>query len=218
MFEGRNEEILAVVILALGIDLAVIADNPVALFFAERRIGQDHVVGFAAVAEQRVARLDRALAAGDVMEIKVHRASPHDLGDNVDAREPRPHRRIDFGIARQRLLAHVLPGREQKPAGAAGRIVDRLPRLGVDHSHHRVDQCARREILPGTRLDLLRVALEQALIDRAFDVDAEPEPGLAVDQPDETPQPRRVLDLVLRLEKNRADMPERRDSFSRIAE
>ena len=99
----------------------------------------------------------------------------------------------------------MLPGGEQKAAGAAGRVVNRFPRLGVDHGHHRVDQRARREILPGTGLDLLGIAFEQALIDRAFDVDAEPEPGLAVDQPYEPPQFRRVLDLVLCFEKNRAD-------------
>jgi hypothetical protein len=90
-------------------------------------------------------------------------------------------------------------------SGAAGRVVDRLPRLGIDHGHHRVDQRARREILPRTRLDLLRVALEQAFIDRAFDVDAEPKPSLAVDQPDETPQLGRVLDLALRFQKGRSD-------------
>ena len=64
---------------------------------------------------------------------------------------------------------------------------------------------ARREILPSTRLDLLRVAFEKALIDRAFDIDAEPEPGLAVDKADKTPQLGRVLDPVLRLEKNCSD-------------
>jgi len=51
----------------------------------------------------------------------------------------------------------------------------------------------------------LRVTFEQAFIDRAFDVDAEPQPSLAIDQSDEAPQFRRVLDLVLRFEKNRAD-------------
>ena len=94
---------------------------------------------------------------------------------------------------------------EQKAAGAAGGVVDGLTRLRIDHAHHRVDQRARREILPRTRLDLLRIAFEQALVDRAFDVDAEPEPGLAVDQPDETPELGRVLDLVLRFQKDRAD-------------
>ena len=81
----------------------------------------------------------------------------------------------------------------------------RFLRLGIDHGHHRVDQCARREILPGAGFDLLRVAFQQALIDRAFDIDAEPEPGLAVDQADQPPQFGRVLDLVLRLQKDRAD-------------
>jgi len=42
-------------------------------------------------------------------------AQPHDFRDDVDARKPRPRRRVDFGIARHRLLAHVLPGRQRKP-------------------------------------------------------------------------------------------------------
>ena len=88
LVRGRHEEILAVVILALGIDLAVVANDPVALLFAERRVGQDHVVRLPAITEQRIARLDRALAAGDVVQIEVHRAQPHDLGHDVDARKP----------------------------------------------------------------------------------------------------------------------------------
>ena len=83
--------------------------------------------------------------------------------------------------------------------------MDRFPRLGIDHGHHRIDQRARREILARTRLDLLCIAFEQALIDRAFDIDAEPEPSLAVDKADKTPQLGRVLDLVLRFEKSRSD-------------
>src|SRR5689334_1030865 len=59
--------------------------------------------------------------------------------------------------------------------------------------------------MPRTRFYLLRVAFEQTLIDRAFDVDPEPEPGFAVDQPDETPQFGRVLDLFTVLEKNCSD-------------
>jgi hypothetical protein len=67
LVRSRHEEILAVVILALGIDLAVVAHDPVALLLAEGRIGQDHVVGLAAVAEQRVPRLYRTLAARNVV-------------------------------------------------------------------------------------------------------------------------------------------------------
>jgi hypothetical protein len=49
------------------------------------------------------------------------------------------------------------------------------------------------------------MAFEQTLIDRAFDIDTEPEPGLAVNESDERPELGRVLDLVLRFEKSRAD-------------
>jgi hypothetical protein len=83
--------------------------------------------------------------------------------------------------------------------------MDSFSGLGVDDGHHRINQCARREILPRARFDLLRIAFEQALIDRAFDVDAEPEPSLAVDEPYETPQLGRILDLVLRLQKDCPD-------------
>jgi hypothetical protein len=75
LVRGRDEEVLAIVILALGVDLPIVADDPVALFFAEGRIGQHHVVRLPAVTEQRISRLDRAVAAGDVVQIEVHRAS-----------------------------------------------------------------------------------------------------------------------------------------------
>jgi hypothetical protein len=74
LVRSRHEEILAVVALALRVDLAVVTDDPVALLLAEGRIGQDHVVRLPAVTQQRVARLDRALTACDVVQIEVHRA------------------------------------------------------------------------------------------------------------------------------------------------
>jgi hypothetical protein len=58
------------------------------LLIAEGRVGQDHVVCLSAVAEQRITRLDRALPAGDVVQVEVHRAQPYDLGNDVDPREP----------------------------------------------------------------------------------------------------------------------------------
>src|SRR5207248_2723531 len=67
-------------------------------------------------------------------------------------------------------------------------IVDGLSRFRIDRAHHRVEQRARREILPGAPLHLLRVPLQQSLVARSFDVDAEPEPSLAIDQADEAPE------------------------------
>jgi hypothetical protein len=51
LVRGRDKEILAVVILALGVDLAVVADDAIALLLAERRIGQDYIKGLPAGAE-----------------------------------------------------------------------------------------------------------------------------------------------------------------------
>ena len=82
--------------------------------------------------------------------------------------------RVDFGVARQRLFAHMLPGSEQKAACAASGIVHGFLGLGIDHRHHCVDQRTRREILPRADFHLLRIAFEQALVDRALDVDTEP--------------------------------------------
>jgi hypothetical protein len=59
--------------------------------------------------------------------------------------------------------------------------MDSLTRLGIDHGHRRVDQRARGKVLPGAGFHLLGVALKQPFVDRAFDVDAEAKPSLAVD-------------------------------------
>ena len=80
-----------------------------------------------------------------------------------------------------------------------------LARVGIDHRHHGVDQRARREVLSGAGLHLLGIALKQALVDRAFDVDALFEPAFAVDQADDPLELGRVLDFVLRFEEDGAD-------------
>lgn len=57
------------------------------------------------------------------------------------------------------LAAHMLIGREQEAAGAAGGVVHRLIRLRVHDLDDRVDQRARGEILAGAGADLAGVAL-----------------------------------------------------------
>lgn len=103
------------------------------------------------------------------------------------------------------MLLHVLPGREQKARRAAGRIVDRLVWLRIDHLHHRLNDRARREVLAGAGFHVLRVAGQQALVDIALHVDRQAEPDLAVDEANEALQFGRVLDLVLGLQEDRAD-------------
>src|SRR6516165_10864272 len=94
---------------------------------------------------------------------------------------PRPRRRVDFGIARHRLLAHVLPGRQRTPP-----------------------------VLQRGRGPLAAVWDPFTSTPRPSQV--------SVDQPDETPQFGRVLDLVLRLQKNRADYAGAPRELARIPE
>jgi hypothetical protein len=53
-----DEEVLPVVVLALAVDLAIVADDAVALFLAEGWIGENDFVGLAASAQERVLGLD----------------------------------------------------------------------------------------------------------------------------------------------------------------
>src|SRR5262249_42777662 len=68
------------------------------------------------------------------------------------------------------------------------------------------DQCARREVLPRSRLKILRVPLQQPLVSVALNVDVECHPLLAVDQiDDQTAELCWILDPVLRLAEDDAE-------------
>ena len=78
--------------------------------------------------------------------------------------------------------------------------------LGRDRIDDRLDQRARREVLAGAALGVLRVLLQQALVGVALHVGVDRQPVLLVDQvDDQPPQLGRVLDLVLRLAEDQAE-------------
>ncbi len=108
---------------------------------------------------------------------------------------------------------------EEKAAGAAGRIADQLAGPGCDAANHRLDQRARREVLAGAGLAVLRIALQQALVGVALHVGTHGRPVFGVDQVDDhAPQLGRILELVLRLtedQRQRARLPAQR--FQRVA-
>lgn len=94
------------------------------------------------------------------------------------------------------VLRDVVVRREKKTARAAGRVAHRLAGLGRDRVHHRLDQRARREILARTRLRVLRVLLQQALVSVALHIRAHRRPVLLVDEVDDhAPQLGRVLTI-----------------------
>ena len=91
-------------------------------------------------------------------------------------------------------------GGQQKAAGAAGRVADRLPRLGGDDVDDRLDQRPRGEVLAGAALGVLGVLLQQPLVGVPLHIGAHHRPVFLVDEiDDQAAQLGRVLELVLRL-------------------
>ena len=98
------------------------------------------------------------------------------------------------------MLHHIVVRREQKAAGAAGRVAHGLAGLRGHDIHNRLDQRARGEVLAGAGLGVLGVLFQQAFVGIALHVGAHRHPGFLVDQVhDQPPQLGRVLELVLRL-------------------
>ena len=188
-----------------------LVDDGHAALLAERRIGHHHLVIFAAVAAERVAHFDghfvRAVRADAVQE-HVHAAQPRHAVDQLDAvkrfrRQPlflRTVQLIPLGIGQ------VVVDRQEKSAGAAGRIADRHLRLGPHHIDHRRDQRTRRKILSRPAFHVRRVLLQQPFIGVALHVGGQRSPLFLVDQiDDQPPELRRVLNLVLRLAEDDAE-------------
>ena len=194
-------EILAVIFLALGLNLSVGADDLVALLFAEWRIGQHHVV-MADDLIERIGAHDRVFVARGAVQVHVHGAQPDDVGHDVDAGQIVARSQLGAAVAN---LFHPLPGGKKEAAGAAGRVMNGFAWLRIDDRGHRVDQRARRKVLSGTAFDFGGVAFKQPLVDRAFGVEIEAEPGFLADHGDEPAQLRRVLDFVLGLQEQAAD-------------
>ena len=70
------------------------------------------------------------------------------------------------------VLHHIVVGREQKAAGAAGRVAHGLAGLRGHDIHNRLDQRARGEVLAGPGLGVLGVLFQQAFVGIALHVGA----------------------------------------------
>ena len=104
------------------------------------------------------------------------------------------------------VVDDVVVGREQKAAGAAGRVADGLAGLGRDDIDHGLDQRPRGEVLAGAGLGVLGVLLQQPLVGIALDVGAHHRPVFLVDQiHHQAAQLGRVLELVLGLVEDQAE-------------
>src|SRR5665213_3288756 len=204
LVRGRDLEIWPLVILALGLDVAVVGENFEALLAAEGRIGQDVCPLFTWIGQQRIGARNRTFAVADTVKIEIHRRETDDAGYDIEPGEsPSPQLCRDAFVLGARMPLHVLVGLQQEPARAAGWITDLSTRLRIDDFDDGVDERTWREVLAGAGFDLGGVAFEQSFIDCSFHVDFEAKPCLPVDELHEALQPRRILDGVLCLEVNR---------------
>ena len=106
-------EVVAHVVLPLAVDAAVLAHDAEGLALAEGRVGQDDVVAGAPAVEQGVL-LDHGRGhAANSVQVEVHGAQAHDLGDDVGARQPGFAERLgDAFVSRGLVALHVLVGGE----------------------------------------------------------------------------------------------------------
>src|SRR5205823_8587597 len=130
LVRSGDDELLALVGLALGLDRAVPGEDLVALLAPERRIGQ-HLMPFSAgIGRERVGTDDRTFAISDAVQVEVHGRETHDARNYVVtgeglALELRRHALVHGA----RVGLHVLVGLEQEAAGSAGGVAYRLTRL-----------------------------------------------------------------------------------------
>jgi len=90
--------------------------------------------------------------------------------------------------------------RQEKTPGAAGGVADGLVGTRLNDLHDPLDQGARREVLPGPRLCVLGVLLQEPFVGIALHVGAQRRPVFLVDQvDDQTTQLGGVLDFILGL-------------------
>ena len=209
LVRGGGPEVVALVFLLLGADLAVFANDGVAAFLAEGRVGQNHVKLPAAGLGQGVGAVHRRIVGvgggADAVQVKVHGAEADHAGDDVGAAQRRRLEVLHLRFAELVVLGDVVVRSQQEAAGAAGGIADHLSRLRLHHIDHRTDERARGEVLSCALVRGAGGLFEQAFINRALDVHVHAGPILIGDHLDHALEIGGVGDLVLGLAEDDAD-------------
>ena len=204
-----------------GAALAISPFYLCAALLAKRRVGQHHLVALAGIGCQCIHHLHRhMLFAADAMQQQVHGAHAcgglHQLvaGERLFLQEALLFTR-QVGLP----LDDVVEGREQEAARATGWIAHLLGGLGRHAVHHGLDQRARREVLAGATLGVLRVLFQQTFVGIALHIHTQCRPVLGVDQVHhQAAQLGWILKLVLGLAEDQTQralvLPQR---FERVA-
>ena len=134
---------------------------------AERRIGQDNVITFHFLTKvgQRITKID---GTADIVQHGIHQGQTVGVMYQLTAGKCLStlellliHRQFKQVIS---MVLDIAVSSDHKAKSTAGWVVAPLTGLGCNKSGHDIDENARREILPGTRLLLCRVLLQQAFV------------------------------------------------------
>ena len=206
---GGGPEFVALVFLLFGTDLAVVADDGVAAFLAERRVGEDHVELPTAGLGEGVGSVDgwiiRVGGGTDAVQVEVHGAEADDAGDDVGAAQGLGPEVLHLRLAELVVLGDVVVGGEQEAAGTAGGVANHLPGPWCRDIDDGADERAGSEVLSCSLVRRAGGLFEQALVDRALNVHVHAGPILVADHLDHALEVRGVGDLVLGLAENDAD-------------
>ena len=117
------------------------------------------------------------------VQVQVHNTHPRRAVDDLPAVQRAVLQVVLLALVHLNIfLLDVVVGGQQESAGAAGGIADGHIRPRTHHLHDRLDERARREVLPRAGLHVLGVALQQRLVGVALHVGAEAHPVLAIYQ------------------------------------
>ena len=104
------------------------------------------------------------------MQYEIHAAKSRNAIYELDTEERTALEALLLLTIKRVVLGKIIVGREQKAAGAASGIANRLARLRGHHVHDGGDKWARREVLACPTLHVLGVLLQQAFVGIALHI------------------------------------------------
>ncbi len=116
------------------------------------------------------------------MQEQIHQAHAARIGHDLVAVKGLVAQKLFLRLVQLRARARQpVVGTQKKTAGATGRVGNGLHRLGAHAGHHRLDQRARREILPRAAFGVFRILLQQPFVQVALGVGVQADPVFRVD-------------------------------------
>ena len=137
------------------------------------------------------------------MQVEVHGGKSHHKRRVVKTMYGLIVEKFEF-LAVLTLGLHVIVSGKKEASGATGRIAHSFSNLWLRYVNHGLDERTRSEVLSGTALFILTVALQNTFIDSTLYIAVHHKPLLVVNHCDDFFEIDRLVNLVLRFSVNGA--------------